>query len=245
MTSKTFLKFSKNLLGRDFVATDVHGHFNDLNMLLQQVGFDPEKDRLFLGGDLVDRGPQSALVLDWLSRPWVHSVLGNHDQMCIDAGSHGRARGVHTRNGGEWFYKLDAERRAAISHAFEQLPFAIEVEAQDGRRLGIVHAECPFDDWDEFLREISTIDPAHLRNSHLAELILWSRTRYRRQDRSPVGNIDALFVGHTALVRRQTLGNIHYIDTGACCVDEGGFMTLVDMNTNEAYDNQQCKGKTS
>lgn len=241
MTKKNFRKFSKNTRGRDFIASDVHGHYDELEALLQHVGFDPTKDRLFLAGDLVDRGPFSLRVLEWLAKPWVHAVLGNHDAMCISAGIdlQGRRR-KHVDHGGAWFYELPSGTRAAIIHAFEMLPLAIEVEAQDGRRLGIVHAQCPFDDWDHFILEISHYSPELLRRSHIAEEAMWRVDRYNKT----VVNLDVLFVGHTSLKSRQSLGNICYIDTGVCYPEQQGFLTLVDMNSNETYESRTLTPET-
>jgi len=49
--------FGENREGRDFVVGDIHGMFGHLRMLLKQVSFDAEVDRLFSVGDLVDRCP--------------------------------------------------------------------------------------------------------------------------------------------------------------------------------------------
>jgi len=38
-------------------------------------------DQLFSVGDLVDRGPESHRVLEWLARPWFFAICGNHDFM--------------------------------------------------------------------------------------------------------------------------------------------------------------------
>lgn len=52
-----------NERGRDFVVGDIHGHAALLDCLLDRVRFDPASDRLFALGDLIDRGPQSQLLL--------------------------------------------------------------------------------------------------------------------------------------------------------------------------------------
>ncbi len=60
---------------------DVHGCFRTLRKLLKRIGFDGAADRLWLTGDLVNRGPSSLETLEWAreldSRLTV--VLGNHD----------------------------------------------------------------------------------------------------------------------------------------------------------------------
>ncbi|WP_268597725.1 metallophosphoesterase, partial [Escherichia coli] len=42
-----------------YLIGDVHGCFDKLKSLLAQVAFDPERDQLWLTGDLVARGPAS------------------------------------------------------------------------------------------------------------------------------------------------------------------------------------------
>lgn len=68
-----------------FMATyaigDVQGCFGTFQRLLRRVGFDPDRDRLWLAGDLVNRGPRSLETLRWLVEhdSAVTAVLGNHD----------------------------------------------------------------------------------------------------------------------------------------------------------------------
>ncbi len=64
-----------------FVIGDIHGCLWTLERLLEQVRFVPNRDRLWLVGDLVNRGPRSLEVLRWCRDLGEHvvSVLGNHD----------------------------------------------------------------------------------------------------------------------------------------------------------------------
>ena len=79
----TLMRFPQNTQGRDFAVGDIHGCFNRLQGVLDEMGFDPAKDRLFSVGDLVDRGPDCDQVLDWITRPWFHAVRGNHEDMAM------------------------------------------------------------------------------------------------------------------------------------------------------------------
>ena len=59
--------FSINALGTDFFVGDIHGHYQLLLDSLSQAGFDENNgDRVFLVGDLVNRGPDSASCVDLL-----------------------------------------------------------------------------------------------------------------------------------------------------------------------------------
>ncbi len=63
------------------VIGDIHGCFRTLQRLLKSTGFDPACDRLWLVGDLVNRGPRSLDVLRWAKQlgDRLVCVLGNHD----------------------------------------------------------------------------------------------------------------------------------------------------------------------
>jgi len=64
----------------DWVIGDVHGCWETLQRLLERIRWDPERDRLWLIGDLVNRGPRSLEVLRWAMRqPRLDAILGNHD----------------------------------------------------------------------------------------------------------------------------------------------------------------------
>lgn len=80
---------------RVYAIGDVHGRLDLLNILLERIERDnearPDADTclLFLG-DLVDRGPQSAQVIDRIialksARPNTRILTGNHEEMFLAA----------------------------------------------------------------------------------------------------------------------------------------------------------------
>jgi bis(5'-nucleosyl)-tetraphosphatase (symmetrical) len=64
-----------------YAIGDIHGCFDTLKRLLARLRFDRRHDRLWLVGDLVNRGPRSLAVLRWAveQEDRLTAVLGNHD----------------------------------------------------------------------------------------------------------------------------------------------------------------------
>lgn len=64
-----------------YAVGDLQGCLDPLECLLERVAFDPARDRLWLVGDLVNRGPKSLETLRFLyaMRDSLVCVLGNHD----------------------------------------------------------------------------------------------------------------------------------------------------------------------
>jgi len=79
---------------RTIAIGDIHGYLGALTALVEFAGV-RSNDRLVTLGDYVDRGPDSAGVLDWLIERFdagqVVPLRGNHDIMFLDA-----------VDGGEW-----------------------------------------------------------------------------------------------------------------------------------------------
>jgi serine/threonine protein phosphatase 1 len=213
--------YKKNESGRDFFTTDIHGNFDILHEQMRLHVFDTNKDRLFVGGDNCDRGPNSHWILDYINEPWFISVRGNHEEMVIayikamSIGDEREARypfNLLYSNGGQWFFEISEQDQMRIYESFKSLPLAIELETRSGGRVGIIHAEVPYSDWEYF----KGITKAELdwNGSAIAQ---WARTKYDKQDVKVVKNIDKVYVGHTPTTSGsiEVLGNVHYSDLGS------------------------------
>lgn len=202
-------RFEQNKLGRDFVIGDVHGSFHLVEEALRDLNFDKTKDRMFSVGDLVDRGNNSLACLDYLKQPWFHAVRGNHEQMAIEFHKGNWGAASYIANGGEWFFKLTPEEQQVYVDAFNDMPFAFEIETEHGL-VGIVHAEVPDNDWNSIhTKPLEEIEP----------VLTWSRRKVRARETDMVQNISRVIVGHTVLPDPIVLGNTWYIDTGAVFYD--------------------------
>ncbi len=212
--------FAANTRGRDYAVGDIHGYFSLLADSLRSIGFDETRDRLFAMGDMVDRGPESAQVLDWLKKPWFHAIRGNHEEMVRMAMTEGgEAAHFHRTHGGEWFDALSPNERERIVPVLQDLPLAIEVATANGP-VGLIHADLPMDDWQP-VRD-GTLSPGDVA------YCLWSPDRFRRQYAGIVKNIRAVVHGHIKVERVTVLGNAYFIDTKGGAA-QGGCMTFLDL----------------
>ncbi|WBS04093.1 metallophosphoesterase [Pseudoduganella sp. SL102] len=214
-------RVNANQVGRDFVVGDVHGCFSELQAELDRLKFNGDVDRLFSVGDLVDRGPESAAVAEWLTRPWFYAVRGNHEQMALDYLVGDLDYLDYQQNGGAWFLELDLPNQESIAAQFDALPVVLEIETWSGL-VGIVHGDCPFASWEALIWELESDDAPQV-----ADTCLYSRKRITEMDDSGVAGVSKIFVGHTPVPRPIVLGNVHYIDTGAVF---GNRLTIARLN---------------
>lgn len=177
----TYLKtFEPNTLGHDFVVGDLHGSFSAFMNLLENLNFDPEIDRVFSVGDLVDRGPESLKCLELLREPWFHAVLANHEHMMLEAFNGGYIGQFWIQNGGHWGLEAlnDAQTERIPEDSsvqlfdllplVQELPFLITVKKADGTRVHIIHAELPPN---------TMISDADLENEDIVKSLATKETR--------------------------------------------------------------------
>lgn len=69
---------------RRIVIGDVHGHYDGLMLLLDAISA-TAADQIFFLGDLIDRGPKSAQVVEFVRSHHYPCVLGNHEQMLLES----------------------------------------------------------------------------------------------------------------------------------------------------------------
>lgn len=121
-----------------YAVGDLQGCLDPLKCLLERVAFDPTKDRLWLVGDLVNRGPQSLETLRFLyaMRESVVSVLGNHDLHLL-AVAHKSER---LKKSDTLREILEAPDREPLLDWLRRLPL---LHYDEQRKVALVHAGIP------------------------------------------------------------------------------------------------------
>lgn len=211
------LDLTRNERGRDLIVSDVHGQRATFERLLEMVNYSPQSgDRLLMLGDLVDRGPDSAGMLQWLQRDEVYCIRGNHEQLMLDALNGNKyIRELWTEhNGGMWSFALTSEQQMSWHEALRPLPMAMEVDSVGGK-IVLVHAEIPVETpWWAFRAWLEEGD----RNAGIRAL--WNRVRiFSEKPDAGVPDVWRTFHGHTPLKSPKHVANISWIDTGAAYPD--------------------------
>jgi len=119
-----------------YAIGDVQGCRGCLEKLLARIDYQPDKDRLWLVGDLVNRGPDSAGVLRLARELDVTAVLGNHDLHLLAV-----AAGVRGIKGSDTFQDvLTAPDRSELLSWLGRLPLLVR---DDPAGWVMVHAGLP------------------------------------------------------------------------------------------------------
>ena len=145
--------FLKNMKNFDIIS-DIHGCFYELKLLLEKLGYAEEngsykcKDRMLVSvGDIVDRGPSSTLVFQFIKKMVEEKLMimvrGNHDDKLM---RWAKGRGVILNHGLDKTTKdiiLNNIPEEEIVEFIESLPYYLSL---DGGKLAVVHAS-----WKESL----------------------------------------------------------------------------------------------
>lgn len=202
---------------KTLVIGDIHGMFQELKALLAQVG---PVDEIISCGDIIDRGPQSADVIQFCQENNIKVCLGNHELMAIEALENYLDPTVTTfkrlelhssdwwSNGGDKvFHQIEDKLPETLAY-FKSLPLFIMTEhTKDNLPIVVSHSlitRCLHD----FSKPLDYTSP-------IADYALWNR---QIPMSSPYFNIH----GHTptdyfGLTNIPYQSNFHLnIDTGAC-----------------------------
>ncbi|WP_424972348.1 metallophosphoesterase family protein [Dinoroseobacter sp. S76] len=213
---------------RFYAIGDIHGHLDQLRNAHRLIEEDRGRVRdpdaaVVHTGDLVDRGPDSRGVLEYLisgratGAPWV-VLLGNHDRMFLRFVRDGLAHDPAVRSGKSWLHPVLGGATTLASYGVEAEDGSFEA-AIDAARAAVPSdhlaflAELPL--WLETEAHICVhagIRPGIPLPQQAEEDLLWIRDDFLLE----TADHGKLVVhGHTALKMPVFYGNRLNIDAGA------------------------------
>ncbi len=237
---------------RTFIMGDIHGMYDKLMACLQAVSFDYTNDKLIQLGDVVDRGPDSFLVVEELLKIRnLIAIRGNHDDTFRQSMMNDSNNILFNQGGKEtlesyikfcnpnksWAYCAIRDKYQTDFEFYDyptthieffsgQLPYYI-----DKNNNCFVHGG--------FNRH--TIIENQIHNDLLWDRDLWHAARSYGQmegKEHPFKNknqFKEIFIGHTPTTYfRSTIplksANIYNLDTGC---GKGGLLTIMNLETKE------------
>jgi serine/threonine protein phosphatase 1 len=210
---------------RRIVIGDIHGHYDALIKVLDAVSPNKE-DQVYFLGDLIDRGPRSADVVEFVIQKNYPCLRGNHEEMLLDVVGNGQVS-MEVYQG--WLYSGGHATVASYNSKIPQehidwmktLPTYLDLED-----VWLVHAG---------------IDPQLPLDQQTSEQFCWIRDEFHSMTQ-PYFQDKLIITGHTITF---TLPGIHPgqiaagpgwldIETGAYH-QNSGWLTALDIDQGKVY----------
>lgn len=220
-----------------YAVGDVHGRADLLLGLVHQIQAHAEslpptiRTEVVMLGDYVDRGPQSAQVLDLLvtgfgSRLQVRCLRGNHEALMMAA-----LQDPHCALAERWLANGGVETLASYGLRADQVALLDQVLPDLHRRFlnGLANS---YQRGGYFFAHAG-VDPRRPLDQQKEDALIWIREPFL----SHRGDYGAVVVhGHTIVERPQALPNRIAVDTGAyrslrltCAVLQGGHVRFMEQ----------------
>jgi serine/threonine protein phosphatase 1 len=210
---------------RRLIIGDVHGHYEAL-LKLFEVMAPTTQDAVYFMGDLIDRGPESARVVDFVMQNKYHCILGNHEQMMLEALQGGALSSQLLQ---AWLYSGGQATLESYNYQIPQqhvswmqnLPLYLDLG-----NIWLVHAG---------------LDPQLPLEDQGQEQFCWIRDKFH-QSRYPYFADKLIIIGHTITFTfpqvepGKLVSGVGWlgIDTGAYH-PRSGWLTAVEVNHNWVY----------
>ncbi|HEX9593438.1 MAG TPA: metallophosphoesterase family protein [bacterium] len=209
---------------RTFAIGDIHGCLLHLERLLGTIDYAPSTHRLIFLGDYVDRGPDSAGVIDRIlelkeANPEIVTLMGNHERMFLDF-----LDGVHTKP-----FLYNGGRQTLSSY-----------QRREGTWQKIAGRATIPDHHVAFLRSLPLIHttPTHIfvhaglrpgvpLDEQSEDDLLWIREAFFT---APHTRSRTIVFGHSPMVEPFHHDGMVGIDTGACY---NGPLTAYEVDTDQ------------
>ena len=183
-----------------WVVGDIHGHLGTLRALIHRLNLQ-EEDRVVLLGDMIDRGPDSAGVVDYVRQhPQIIAIKGNHEQMAIQS-----LQSTRIELDSVWMAKGGASTWGSyIVAAKGDLHRAKLTFAEDCAWLADLPSHIVLDDWR--LVHAGYHPRVDLDNQD-EKALLWIRRAFYKHDEA-IDEKRCILFGHTPTSKFKRVGEI-------------------------------------
>ena len=222
---------------RKIAISDIHGCNKTFQKLLFETLNLQKNDQLYLLGDYIDRGPDSKGVLDTIQNLitngyYVRCLLGNHEQLLLQAYNEPDSASLWLRNGGiQTLISFDVTSIASLPH--EYISFISKMELYiDIPHYYLVHAGFNFTNGTNFLGDTTAM--------------LWIRNWYKDVN-YPLLRGKRIIHGHTpqskyVLEKQMEITHIPNfpVNIDAGCVykgkfDDAGHLCALNLSDGSVY----------
>ena len=210
-----------------FAIGDIHGAYKALMQCFERSGFNYDRDRLIVLGDVCDGYPQVRECIDELLKiRHCDFIIGNHDQWALDWALYGRRPEIWTSQGGS---------RTIASYHGGPMPQA-HIDFLKGGQLWL--------ELDGRIFVHGGFYPNIPLGNQTAQKIMWDRGLLDTAWKSSwagidekFGGFDDIFLGHTTTQFYRSLEPIHVcniwdLDTGA---GWSGKLTIMNVRTKKYW----------
>ncbi|MEO0836170.1 MAG: metallophosphoesterase family protein [Cyanobacteria bacterium J06642_3] len=219
---------------RRIVIGDVHGHYDTLIALLDAISPTSEDEVYFLG-DLIDRGPKSAQVVDLVMRNQFNCLRGNHEEMLLDVVGTGE---VSIELYQSWLY---SGGHATVDSYDSKIP---------QEHIDWIKNLPLYLDLGDYWLVHAGVDPKIPLAQQCADQFCWIREDFHCCDQAFFENKKIIITGHTITFTLPGVkpGQIAAgkgwldIETGAYH-HNSGWMTAVDLNQHKVYQANTFDGR--
>lgn len=250
------------------IIGDVHGNFKTLIALLEKIPKEEREKGVVLAGDLIDRGPMSAEIVEFCRQnsDWIHVVTGNHEQMMVDEGVAEAAYFMRNgtfnisggRRGGMGIWLMNGGMECLESYVSE----SEDEEDAFGRPVKTFDLETFLEhiEWmknlPKFLefKDVKNDKGEYLLVTHSSACRVWKWSEERRRDQqkhfdqnliwgrphniTPIDGVYNVF-GHTPVSPVRVKDTYANIDTGCFYYGEEGYFKLTALQFPEMKIYQQ------
>jgi len=224
---------------RVYAIGDVHGRLDLLELMVEAIEADDHsaaaaETTIILLGDLVDRGPDSAGVIElareWQQRRQVRVIAGNHEEMFLTSFNNDDMLRHFLRHGGrETLLSFGVTPEALKSATFEEVQ-ALMAEAVPHEIRAFLESLEDMIAIGDYLFVHAGIDPALPVEEQPVETLRWIREPFLSHS-APHGPV--VVHGHSITKEVEDRGNRIGIDTGAYA--SGRLTALVLEGTQRRY----------